>query len=139
MFCFMFVVHLLTCIVYMFYSFCLSCVCCLCRLALLICLTVSVSCVYVIVFLVFVDHAWFLSCIVSVFVFVCGAVVLQSSVREEKKLLVENAKLKKDIDGLKKFLQDTQKRKSGTLKHTQMYVHTHSLTHSDTHTLTHTL
>ncbi len=47
--------------------------------------------------------------------FVCGAVVLQSSVREEKKLLVENAKLKKDIDGLKKLLQDTQKRKSGTL------------------------
>lgn len=38
--------------------------------------------------------------------------MLQSSVREEKKLLVENAKLKKDIDGLKKFLQDTQKRKS---------------------------
>ncbi len=70
---------------------------------------------------VHVDHALFLYLIVCVFVFVCGAVVLQSSVREEKKLLVENAKLKKDIDGLKKLLQDTQKRKSGTLKHTQMH------------------
>lgn len=78
-------------------------------------------CFVYLVFVVHVDHALFLSRVVSVFVFVCGAVVLQSSVREEKKLLVENAKLKKDIDGLKKFLQDTQKRKSGTLKHTQMH------------------
>ncbi|XP_043088488.1 aminoacyl tRNA synthase complex-interacting multifunctional protein 1 isoform X2 [Puntigrus tetrazona] len=38
--------------------------------------------------------------------------MLQASVREEKKLLVENAKLKKDIDDLKKLLQDTQKRKA---------------------------
>ncbi|KAF4096225.1 aminoacyl tRNA synthase complex-interacting multifunctional protein 1 [Onychostoma macrolepis] len=44
--------------------------------------------------------------------FLKGKAMLQSSVREEKKLLVENAKLKKDIDGLKKLLQDTQKRKS---------------------------
>ncbi|XP_030630800.1 aminoacyl tRNA synthase complex-interacting multifunctional protein 1 [Chanos chanos] len=39
--------------------------------------------------------------------------LLQASVREEKKLLVENAKLKKDIDDLKKLLQDTQRRKAG--------------------------
>uniref|UniRef100_A0A8C2EP68 tRNA-binding domain-containing protein n=1 Tax=Cyprinus carpio TaxID=7962 RepID=A0A8C2EP68_CYPCA len=35
----------------------------------------------------------------------------KASVREEKKLLVENAKIKKDIDDLKKLLHDTQKRK----------------------------
>ncbi|KAM9445441.1 aminoacyl tRNA synthase complex-interacting multifunctional protein 1 isoform 1-T2 [Clarias gariepinus] len=37
---------------------------------------------------------------------------LQASVREEKKLLVENSKLKKDIDDLKRKLQDTQKKKA---------------------------
>ncbi|XP_076842353.1 aminoacyl tRNA synthase complex-interacting multifunctional protein 1-like [Brachyhypopomus gauderio] len=37
---------------------------------------------------------------------------LQASVREEKKLLVENAKLKKDIEGLKQELQDTQRKKT---------------------------
>uniref|UniRef100_A0A8C1NHT5 Aminoacyl tRNA synthetase complex interacting multifunctional protein 1b n=1 Tax=Cyprinus carpio TaxID=7962 RepID=A0A8C1NHT5_CYPCA len=41
--------------------------------------------------------------------------MLQASVREEKKLLVENAKIKKDIDDLKKLLHDTQKRKAGKL------------------------
>lgn len=40
--------------------------------------------------------------------------VLQASVREQKKLLVENAKLKKDIDQLRGQLQDKQKRRSGT-------------------------
>uniref|UniRef100_A0A672KR85 Aminoacyl tRNA synthase complex-interacting multifunctional protein 1-like n=1 Tax=Sinocyclocheilus grahami TaxID=75366 RepID=A0A672KR85_SINGR len=38
-----------------------------------------------------------------------------ASVREEKKLLVENAKIKKDIDDLKKLLHETQKRKAGIL------------------------
>lgn len=38
--------------------------------------------------------------------------MLQASVREEKKLLVENAKLKKDIDDLKNNLQETQRRKA---------------------------
>ncbi|XP_056092566.1 aminoacyl tRNA synthase complex-interacting multifunctional protein 1 [Rhinichthys klamathensis goyatoka] len=38
--------------------------------------------------------------------------MLQKSVREEKKLLVENAKLKKDISDLKNNLQETQKRKA---------------------------
>lgn len=38
--------------------------------------------------------------------------MLQASVREEKKLLVENAKLKKDINDLKNNLQETQKRKA---------------------------
>ncbi|XP_051516258.1 aminoacyl tRNA synthase complex-interacting multifunctional protein 1-like isoform X2 [Myxocyprinus asiaticus] len=38
--------------------------------------------------------------------------MLQASVREEKKLLVENGKLKKDIDDLKKLLHDTQRRKA---------------------------
>uniref|UniRef100_A0A673GPS7 Aminoacyl tRNA synthase complex-interacting multifunctional protein 1-like n=1 Tax=Sinocyclocheilus rhinocerous TaxID=307959 RepID=A0A673GPS7_9TELE len=40
---------------------------------------------------------------------------LYASVREEKKLLVENAKIKKDIDDLKKLLHETQKRKAGKL------------------------
>ncbi|KAK7910049.1 hypothetical protein WMY93_014733 [Mugilogobius chulae] len=37
--------------------------------------------------------------------------LLQSSVREQKKLLVENAKLKKDIEDLRVQLQDKQKRR----------------------------
>lgn len=40
--------------------------------------------------------------------------VLQASVREQKKLLVENAKLKKDIEQLKSQLQDKQRRRAGT-------------------------
>lgn len=39
--------------------------------------------------------------------------VLQTSVREQKKLLVENAKLKKDIEQLRGQLQDKQRRRSG--------------------------
>ncbi|KAI7793841.1 hypothetical protein IRJ41_000432 [Triplophysa rosa] len=42
--------------------------------------------------------------------------MLHASVREEKKLLVENGKLKKDIEDLKKVLQDTQKRKAVKLR-----------------------
>ncbi|XP_067303237.1 aminoacyl tRNA synthase complex-interacting multifunctional protein 1 isoform X2 [Pseudorasbora parva] len=38
--------------------------------------------------------------------------MLQASVREEKKLMVENAKLKKDIDDLKNNLKETQRRKA---------------------------
>ncbi|XP_040887655.1 aminoacyl tRNA synthase complex-interacting multifunctional protein 1-like [Toxotes jaculatrix] len=38
--------------------------------------------------------------------------LLQASVREQKKLLVENAKLKKDIDQLKVQLQDKQRRRT---------------------------
>lgn len=38
--------------------------------------------------------------------------LLQASVREEKKLLVENAKLKKDIADLKSTLQDKQRRRT---------------------------
>ncbi|XP_037396826.1 aminoacyl tRNA synthase complex-interacting multifunctional protein 1 [Pygocentrus nattereri] len=38
--------------------------------------------------------------------------MLQASVREEKKLLVENGKLKKDIDELKGKLQDIRRKKS---------------------------
>lgn len=40
--------------------------------------------------------------------------VLQTSVREQKKLLVENAKLKKDIEQLKTQLQEKQRRRAGT-------------------------
>lgn len=40
--------------------------------------------------------------------------VLQASVREQKKLLVENAKLKNDIEQLKTQLQDKQRRRAGT-------------------------
>uniref|UniRef100_A0A8C6SW27 Aminoacyl tRNA synthetase complex interacting multifunctional protein 1b n=1 Tax=Neogobius melanostomus TaxID=47308 RepID=A0A8C6SW27_9GOBI len=39
--------------------------------------------------------------------------LLQSSVREQKKLLVENAKLKKDIEDLRGQLQDKQRRRLG--------------------------
>ncbi|XP_028298269.1 aminoacyl tRNA synthase complex-interacting multifunctional protein 1 isoform X3 [Gouania willdenowi] len=39
--------------------------------------------------------------------------LLQASVREQKKLLVENAKLKTDIEHLKTQLHDKQKRRSG--------------------------
>uniref|UniRef100_A0A3Q3A2V3 Aminoacyl tRNA synthetase complex interacting multifunctional protein 1b n=1 Tax=Kryptolebias marmoratus TaxID=37003 RepID=A0A3Q3A2V3_KRYMA len=40
--------------------------------------------------------------------------LLQASVREQKKLLVENGKLKKDIEQLRAQLQDKQKRRTGT-------------------------
>lgn len=42
--------------------------------------------------------------------------VLQASIREQKKLLVENAKLKNDIAQLRSQLQDKQdkKRRAGT-------------------------
>lgn len=40
--------------------------------------------------------------------------VLQASVRDQRKLLVENGKLKKDIEQLRAQLQDKQKRRSGT-------------------------
>uniref|UniRef100_A0A3B1JKX5 Aminoacyl tRNA synthetase complex interacting multifunctional protein 1b n=1 Tax=Astyanax mexicanus TaxID=7994 RepID=A0A3B1JKX5_ASTMX len=47
------------------------------------------------------------------FEYVCIlAAVLQASVREEKKLLVENGKLKKDIDDLKRRLQETRRKKA---------------------------
>lgn len=43
--------------------------------------------------------------------------VLQASIREQKKLLVENAKLKNDIAQLRSQLQDKQdkKRRAGTV------------------------
>lgn len=40
--------------------------------------------------------------------------VLQASVREQKKLLVENGKLKKDIEQLRIQLQEKQRRRTGT-------------------------
>lgn len=45
----------------------------------------------------------------------CSAAVVQASVREEKKLMVENAKLKNDIEELKKQLLEKEKKKGGTL------------------------
>uniref|UniRef100_A0A3B4A1Z8 tRNA-binding domain-containing protein n=1 Tax=Periophthalmus magnuspinnatus TaxID=409849 RepID=A0A3B4A1Z8_9GOBI len=45
--------------------------------------------------------------------------LLQSSVREQKKLLVENAKLKKDIEDLRGQLQDKQRRRLGLKKNTK--------------------
>ena len=39
--------------------------------------------------------------------------VVQASVREEKKLTVENAKLKNDIDDLKKQLLEKEKKSGG--------------------------
>lgn len=41
---------------------------------------------------------------------------IQASVREEKKLLVENAKLKQDIEDLKKQLLDKEKKRGGKVK-----------------------
>lgn len=43
----------------------------------------------------------------------CFVSVLQASVREQKKLLVENGKLKKDIEQLRIQLQEKQKRRTG--------------------------
>lgn len=45
--------------------------------------------------------------------------VLQTSVRDQKKLLVENSKLKKDIEQLKGQLQDKQRRRTGMQNYTQ--------------------
>lgn len=45
--------------------------------------------------------------------------VLQSSVRDQKKLLVENSKLKKDIEQLRAQLQDKQRRRTCTLNVTR--------------------
>lgn len=41
--------------------------------------------------------------------------VVQASVREEKKLMVENAKLKNDIEALKKQLLEKEKKRGGKL------------------------
>lgn len=46
---------------------------------------------------------------------ICLTAVLQASVREEKKLMVENAKLKNDIEELKKQLLEKEKRRGGML------------------------
>ncbi len=51
-------------------------------------------------------------------------VVLQASVRDQKKLLVENAKLKKDIEQLRTQLQEKQRRRAGTRTHTHTHTHT---------------
>lgn len=49
--------------------------------------------------------------------------MLQSSVRDQKKLLVENSKLKKDIEQLRTQLQDKQRRRTRTLILLQNNVH----------------
>ncbi|XP_028821858.1 aminoacyl tRNA synthase complex-interacting multifunctional protein 1 [Denticeps clupeoides] len=54
--------------------------------------------------------------------------LLQSSVREQKRLLVENAKLKKDIDELKTQLQEKQRRKAAKLLEISLAEATSSLT-----------
>lgn len=46
---------------------------------------------------------------------ICIAAVVQASVREEKKLMVENAKLKNDIEELKKQLLEKEKKRGGML------------------------
>ncbi len=46
---------------------------------------------------------------------ICLAAVVQASVREEKKLMVENAKLKSDIEELKKQLLEKEKKRGGML------------------------
>lgn len=51
-----------------------------------------------------------------------SALVLQASLREEKKLRVENAKLKKEIEGLKQELIQAEIRNGGGQK--KCYSHT---------------
>lgn len=46
---------------------------------------------------------------------ICLVAVVQASVREEKKLMVENAKLKNDIEELKKQLLEKEKKRGGKL------------------------
>lgn len=55
--------------------------------------------------------------------------VLQSSVRDQKKLLVENSKLKKDIEQLRTQLQDKQRRRTCTLTSGQR----HTLSQNNLH------
>lgn len=55
--------------------------------------------------------------------------VLQSSVRDQKKLLVENSKLKKDIEQLRTQLQDKQRRRTCTLNSGQR----HTLSQNNLH------
>lgn len=52
------------------------------------------------------------------FAYLCVS-VLQASVRDQKKLLVENSKLKKDIEQLKGQLQDKQRKRTGMQNYTQ--------------------
>lgn len=47
------------------------------------------------------------------FLTLCELLVLQASLREEKKLRVENAKLKKEIEGLKQELIQAEIRNGG--------------------------
>lgn len=55
--------------------------------------------------------------------------VLQSSVRDQKKLLVENSKLKKDIEQLRTQLQDKQRRRTCMLNSGQR----HTLSQNNLH------
>lgn len=54
------------------------------------------------------------NCEVTLMNVMFGAVV-QATVREEKKLMVENAKLKKDIEELMKQLLEKEKARGGTV------------------------
>lgn len=48
-------------------------------------------------------------------------VVVQATVKEEKKLMVENAKIKKDIEELKKQLIEMERRRGGIISHNILY------------------
>lgn len=50
------------------------------------------------------------------------AVVVQATVKEEKKLMVENAKLKKDIEELKKQLLEMEKKRGGIISHHTVFL-----------------
>lgn len=65
------------------------------------------------------DECWLLK---SVIFNVVSTLVLQASLREEKKLRVENAKLKKEIEGLKQELIQAEIRNGGGGK--KSYPHT---------------
>jgi len=46
---------------------------------------------------------------------------VQATVKEEKKLMVENAKLKEDIEDLKKQLLDLERSRGGIISHNTLY------------------
>lgn len=48
-------------------------------------------------------------------------VVVQATLKEEKKLMLENAKLKKDIEEMKEQLLGMEKREGGIIKNNILY------------------
>ncbi len=60
-------------------------------------------------------------CVCFVLMNVMFGVVVQATLKEEKKLMVENANLKKDIEEMKKQLLEMEKSRGGNKKHNILY------------------